>query len=443
MYSEQLEKLIEIALADGELKEKEKQILFKRAESEKIDLDEFEMVLNARIFEKAKNKSIQNFASPQSDKLGDVKKCPACGAITESFATKCLDCGTEFRNIASSSSVIKFFEKLDEIESTRNESFYAQGEQKSIGIGTILLWLFFWPILIFIKGIQFLIDKSKSAKWSTTDSRKEELVMNYPVPISKEAIFEFLTLSTSKIHSASYLNLFSEETKYKNAWNKIWLKKIDQINSKAKLAMKGDTKTLNDVENLTAMAKGIAKENNKKVYYVLGAGTILILSFIIWNSFSDKKTIQSDKSSLTNMEKISTSDSIKIIPNESKSEKDENNSLAFLKDYAGKEPSKLLEDPILRKRLISLITKKRYEFMKDKWMVQSTVIVHNNIFETWGCEAHNCDVNNFIIVADLKKDKLFVGYVEENKMEKFGESDNYPKMFSQWIEAYYSNHNVN
>ena len=33
MYNEQLEKLIDYALADGELTEKEKQVLFKKAES--------------------------------------------------------------------------------------------------------------------------------------------------------------------------------------------------------------------------------------------------------------------------------------------------------------------------------------------------------------------------------------------------------------------------
>ena len=51
MYDEQLEKLIGIALADGELSEKERTILFKRAESLGIDLDEFEMVLDSRLGE--------------------------------------------------------------------------------------------------------------------------------------------------------------------------------------------------------------------------------------------------------------------------------------------------------------------------------------------------------------------------------------------------------
>ncbi len=42
------------ALADGELTEKKKQILFKNAEVQGIDLDEFEMVLYARLFERNK-----------------------------------------------------------------------------------------------------------------------------------------------------------------------------------------------------------------------------------------------------------------------------------------------------------------------------------------------------------------------------------------------------
>ena len=49
MYNERLEQLIDAALADGELTEKEKQILFKKAQEMGVDLDEFEMVLDARL----------------------------------------------------------------------------------------------------------------------------------------------------------------------------------------------------------------------------------------------------------------------------------------------------------------------------------------------------------------------------------------------------------
>ena len=77
MYNEQLEQLIDAALADGVLTEKEKQILFKKAQTFGIDLDEFEMVLDARLVKLQKEQQ----SAPKSNKLGDVKKCPACGAI--------------------------------------------------------------------------------------------------------------------------------------------------------------------------------------------------------------------------------------------------------------------------------------------------------------------------------------------------------------------------
>ena len=57
MYNEQIEALISAALADGVLTEKEKQILFKKAESMGIDLDEFEMVLDARLVELKKKEA--------------------------------------------------------------------------------------------------------------------------------------------------------------------------------------------------------------------------------------------------------------------------------------------------------------------------------------------------------------------------------------------------
>jgi hypothetical protein len=71
MYSEKLEKLINLALADGVLTEKEKQVLFRNAEAEGIDSDEFEMVLDARLYEKQQAISSPEVPSPtlQSENL--------------------------------------------------------------------------------------------------------------------------------------------------------------------------------------------------------------------------------------------------------------------------------------------------------------------------------------------------------------------------------------
>lgn len=93
---------------------------------------------------------------------------------------------------------------------------------------------------------------------------------------------------------------------------------------------------------------------------------------------------------------------------------------------------KLLSYPILKKRLISLIGKKRYEYMKTTWAVEGGIMVENDILEAAGCEAHNCDMTNFIIVIDLKKDILYVGYMVEGEIKKFGETDGFPEQLLQW-----------
>ena len=54
MYNEKLEALITAALADGVLTDKEKNLLFKKAEAMGIDLDEFELVLNGRLAKRKK-----------------------------------------------------------------------------------------------------------------------------------------------------------------------------------------------------------------------------------------------------------------------------------------------------------------------------------------------------------------------------------------------------
>lgn len=69
MYNEKLEALITAALADGVLTEKEKQILFKKAEAMGIDRDESELVLDGRL---AKRKEEMEAQAPQAAK--PVKK---------------------------------------------------------------------------------------------------------------------------------------------------------------------------------------------------------------------------------------------------------------------------------------------------------------------------------------------------------------------------------
>jgi hypothetical protein len=131
-----------------------------------------------------------------------------------------------------------------------------------------------------------LINKSKSAKWSTTDVRKEELIMNFPVPNSREEIFEFLNLSLSKIDTISYMSLTTEKGAYLSSWNNVWMKKMDQINMKAGLSMKNDKKSYDELQVLVNEAKARVKANTQRLYHILIGFAVVLITFILIIRFS-------------------------------------------------------------------------------------------------------------------------------------------------------------
>jgi hypothetical protein len=213
LYSEKMERLIQLALADGELTEKEKQVLFKKAEAEGIDLDEFEMVLEARLFEHnsaaASQPAQQQTAAPKSDKFGDIKKCPACGAIVESFKTRCVDCGFEFRNDQANASIQQLFDLLMEVD------------RKQKG------------------GLSSLFDMDN------TVNKKTQIIKNFPIPTSRENIIEFLiqAVPLSK-HGGFFSNDGPDEVQIAKAWKA----KCEQVMMKAKFAMSDDKALLAEIE---------------------------------------------------------------------------------------------------------------------------------------------------------------------------------------------------
>ena len=234
MYNEQIENLINLALADGELTEKEKQILFKKAEAAGIDLDEFEMVLDAKLFEKQQTvkAAAPSVAAPKSDKFGDVKKCPACGAMVQSFQTKCSDCDHEFSNIEANASIQKLFKMLDDAESQRDDKVTAGGVigglfKNSIGGGAL---------------------SNALGGGSKTDKRKREIISSFPVPNTKDDILEFLSLSFPKAKSkGNFLTKNNPEYIEHNEFVSVWKAKCEQVIMKAKFSMKEDKKALEEI----------------------------------------------------------------------------------------------------------------------------------------------------------------------------------------------------
>jgi ribosomal protein L34E len=231
MYNEKLEKLIEMALMDGELTAQERNVLMKKAEEAGVDADEFEMVLEARLFEKKQSSSNTNSetARPKTDKHGGIIKCPACGAPVQASMAKCPDCGHEFSGIEANSSITKLFEMLNAAEDGRKQESDTNNPLSAMG--------------------GMMSDAFNDLRGpGKVDKKKMEIISNFPIPTTKNDILEFLSLSVPKAKkSGNFFTQNQPEHKAHNSFVPVWKGKCEQIIMKAKFSMKDDRKVLDEI----------------------------------------------------------------------------------------------------------------------------------------------------------------------------------------------------
>lgn len=170
MFSEELESVIEAALADGTLTAKEREVLHKRAAAEGVDPDELDVVIEGRL---AKMKREEDWLrpAPPSDKFGDVKKCPRCGEPVEPMAVKCSACGYEFRGVEALKSSQQLADKLDEIAKSYRDK----------------------------KGNSF--QQHDDQIYSMREQAR--VIKSFPVPTTKEDLLDFAITMQSKWNSST------------------------------------------------------------------------------------------------------------------------------------------------------------------------------------------------------------------------------------------------
>jgi hypothetical protein len=242
MYDERIESLIELALVDGKLTDKEREVLLRKAVEYGIDKDEFEMVLDARLFEKNKADSTEKLEdktlihstpppipSESSNNSENLSKCPSCGGNLPSYSIKCQDCGFEVNNRSTNISIQKLFEMLNDIESQREMkqdstnpltamgSFYAEAFSSMLGPGVI-------------------------------ERKKMEVISSFPIPTTKADILEFLALAYPKAKKkGNFFTRNNPEYKIHNEMVPVWKTKCEQIIVKARFALKEDPSTLEEL----------------------------------------------------------------------------------------------------------------------------------------------------------------------------------------------------
>lgn len=190
MFSKELEEVIEAALADGVLTDKERAVLHKRAQAEDVDPDELDVVIDGRLAKKKKEEDWLRPVPPktvESNKVGNVMKCPNCGAPYQPGTGKCSECGHLYQNAVGNSSMKKLSE-----------------------------------------GVQNLLEK-KEGFWAALNDEKEkqvsQYIANFPIPNTKDDIIEFIVnldakrrLSGSDTGSDFLQKAYA--TKYKEVINK-------------------------------------------------------------------------------------------------------------------------------------------------------------------------------------------------------------------------------
>lgn len=238
MYNEEIEQLIDAALADGEVTERERQILLKKAKSLGIDPDEFEMVLDARIVKNKKNG--QDNVAPQatkSNKHGVIKKCPSCGAMIQSFQGVCPECGYAFEDVDANASIRKLAEELEKKGKYREE-----GEE--------------WD------------DYEKMAS----------IIKRFPVPNTKADLIELITFIQTQFSSIE--GGLESAGEYRKACNS----KLQECSMKAKLLFPKDTQLATLVQEINKINKREAGKRGvkKTVFVIIGIMLILLAILVGW-----------------------------------------------------------------------------------------------------------------------------------------------------------------
>lgn len=256
MLTPELEQLIQYALADGVLTPKERAVLMKKAEAAGVDLDEFEMILEAKLHEA--KKAAAAAAPKASNKEGEVKKCPHCGSPVSSFRTTCQECGYEFRNTTAVRSATDLFEKLQALEMEKASELSRHEESKNQQLQTLARLHNSYTnkdasaqdkerkdlLLTLEKGDALIEKKFRQSKIT--------LIKHYAVPNTKEDLLEILSMAAS----AAYDNdgVVGEE-------EEVWLQKTDQIYQKLLALASDDPTTINQG---TRMIASLVKRLPKK-----------------------------------------------------------------------------------------------------------------------------------------------------------------------------------
>jgi hypothetical protein len=235
-----LEKLIDLFLADGVITDKERSVILRKAAAMGIDADEVELILEGKLAQLRKQSS-----APTVQKLGTVKKCPSCGAALGALAANCDECGHELSNIEASRVIQKLVAKFEEIE------------RATEGVGDIT-------------------DKKRS---QAIQIKRAAVIRDFAVPNEREELQQLILFIKPKLIEGVNADPNIHD----------WRIKFTEVLSRARNAYKTDSKMLAELDRIEASVKRTfvsriyyaARRNPGKIAASLILVGLLVVGFVV------------------------------------------------------------------------------------------------------------------------------------------------------------------
>lgn len=246
--SPRLNQLITSAVADGEISDLERQVLIRNAQQEGVAMDEFVMILEARLYEQRRVLQAQQEEKERRDKAlqaqmaqasatartatvasrPKLQKCPHCGAPYNELSTRCPECGNDYPSTQASTGAKSAWEKLA-------DQLLAIDRDPAIKDDNMML----------------------NAMFGNTNTKsfvKAKTITNFPIPVSKMDLFEFMT---NCIPLAKKKSMFSThgDMPGEREIGQAYYDKCKQAIVKARIVLKDDKEMLSQLEDLVKQYK--------------------------------------------------------------------------------------------------------------------------------------------------------------------------------------------
>ena len=249
-FSEKLNALVASAVADGEISDLERQVLIRNAQAEGVAMDEFVMVLEARLYERRQELSrmqkqeqsaaeaaklaAMRAAAPasSSQKRNALDRCPHCNAPVKQLATSCPECGYEYPvgmagNQGTASE--RLARKIDEAREKAENA-----PKKGNGL-----------LNMYISSLNGSIYHDK-----VTDAQAMA-IKNFPVPTNKTDILDLFTTCATNSQYSWMMN----SDKMEKTIAKAYKNKAVEVLIKARIVLKDDPELLREIEETASKFK--------------------------------------------------------------------------------------------------------------------------------------------------------------------------------------------